>query len=149
MDDAFVRAVGPVPLPNKCHLHCREMRRICLRRRKGGTAVGLVLQHHLNHQHWRAAEKPKGPGVVCVPGSSSSSHHQHPTSCVAAFAPKLRRQAFFFLFLLFLRVLIFGNAQLCLYAGQNVNAPKIDTVVYHNVFSFVCTWGLKRVTDSI
>lgn len=36
MDDAFVRAVCPVPLPNKCHLHCREMRRICLRRRKGG-----------------------------------------------------------------------------------------------------------------
>lgn len=34
------------------------------------------------------------------------------------------------------RFLIFGNAQLCLYAGQNVNAPKIDGVC-HNIFFFL------------
>lgn len=37
-------------------------------------------------------------GVACVPGSSSLSHHRHPTSCAAAYAPKLRRQAYFFFF---------------------------------------------------
>lgn len=47
--------------------------------------------------------------------------NHHPTFCVAAFAPKLRRQAFFgFVFVVFL---IFGNAQLRLYAGQNVPPP--------------------------
>lgn len=63
--------------------------------------------------------------------------NHHPTFCVAAFAPKLRRQAFLgFVFVVFL---IFGNAQLRLYAGQNVPPPhnlekETDTVV--SVFSF-------------
>jgi len=79
-----------------------------------------------------------------------TNHHRHPTSCVAAFAPKLRRQAFSY-FLLFFRLLIFGNAQLCLYAGQIVNAPKIDTVDCHSDFFFCMYTRIKKkiVTDSI
>lgn len=112
----------------------------CRRRSQRRTSP---LKHH--HNIGVQAERHKGRGVACVPGSSSSSHnhHRHPTSCVAAFAPKLRRQAFS-CFLLFFRLLIFGNAQLCLYAGQIVNAPKIDTVDCHSLFFFCMYTRIKK-----
>jgi len=127
-------AVGPRPPQRKPptphhrhhhyhHRHARLFRRgdeedFCLRKsgevegprrgcRRKPQRCASLLQHHFNHRPRRAAERPEERGVACVPGSSSLSlqNHRYPTSCVAAFAPKLRRQAF--CFVLFLSFLVF------------------------------------------
>lgn len=92
-------------------------------------------------------------GVAWVPGSSSSSlsssspssHHRQPLQLPAPLlsAPKPRRQALLFCFhrrlsLFFVISNFFSEMHnFCSYAGQNVNAPKIDTVLFFSFFLYV------------
>lgn len=110
-------------------------------------------------RRWGGAKKTPGPprldvrlrslrdgGVAWVPESSSSSlsssspssHHRQPFQLPAPLlsAPKPRRQALLFCFhrrfsLFFVISNFFSEMHnFCSYAGQNVNAPKIDTVLF-------------------
>lgn len=110
----------------------------------GGACRGSLLQHHLNHQLWRAAEKLAWLGRGLCPRKLVIVSPPTPNflrGCLCA-----KAEAWSLLFFLFVRVLIFGNAQLCLYAGQNVNSQKTDTVVYHNVFCFFFFCMYMRIT---
>lgn len=70
----------------------------------------------------------RGPRDGAWPASQEAHHrlpenHHHPTSCVAAFAPKLRRQALFFYFDCF-RLLIFGKCTTLFVRWPNCKCPK-------------------------
>lgn len=81
---------------------------------------------------------PKSQKAPPPPSSSPSSHHRQPFQLPAPLlsAPKPRRQALLFCFhrcfsLFFVISNFFSEMHnFCSYAGQNVNAPKIDTVFF-------------------
>lgn len=171
MDDAFARAPTPTPTPLLLSPLTTVMlvlppgkrwgRFLWGREGREGTAedgpwmcTSLLLTPPWPPRSTCSVKRARGLRDGAWPASQEAHHrltktHQPPPNFLCGcFCAKAEASSFFgFVFVVFL---IFGNAQLRLYAGQNVPPPQPGKRNWYCCFSvfffsFVCTQGFKKV----